>query len=71
MKIECYMSVRCGSEEALRNNVSKAVELEGVRAQVLFRRLGDEEAASLGLRGSPSVLIDGQDIEPAEVSGFA
>lgn len=71
MKIECYMSMRCGSEEALRDNVREAVALEGVRAEVLFRRLSDEEAASLGLRGSPSVLVDGEDVEPAEVSGFA
>jgi acylphosphatase len=39
-------------------------------AEVLFLRITDEEAARLGLRGSPSVLIDGVDIAPVEMEGF-
>jgi hypothetical protein len=71
MKIECYMSMGCGAEEPLRANVRAAVELEGIAAETIFRRITDNEALSLGLRGSPSVLINGVDIEPQELTGFS
>lgn len=71
VKIDCYMSLRCGSEEALRENISKALKLEGIDAEVNFHRITDDEAIAMGLRGSPSVLINGEDIQPAEVIGFS
>jgi len=71
MKIECYMSSGCGSGEALKKNIFKALELEGVTADVNFYRINDEEAKSLGLKGSPSVLINGRDIQPVNISGFS
>ncbi|RMG05963.1 MAG: hypothetical protein D6726_00295, partial [Nitrospirae bacterium] len=66
-----YMSMTCGSEEALRENISKALQEEGLKAEVNYHRISDEEAKRLGLRGSPSVLINGQDIQPAAVTGFS
>ncbi len=71
MKIECYISAGCGSEQSLRENVRKALELEGLDADVTFQRIKDQEAHALGLRGSPSVLINGQDIEPHDLIGFS
>lgn len=71
MKIECYLSLTCGSEDALRENVRIALALEAVNADVSFRRISNTEANALGLRGSPSVLIDGTDIQPANVEGFS
>lgn len=73
MKIDCYMSIGCGSEQALRENLETALKLEGVfsSAEVAFRRVNDEEARAMGLRGSPSVLVDGMDIEPADLAGFS
>lgn len=71
MKVDCYMSQRCGSEEALRVNIKKAIEEEGIEAQVNFYRISDEEAKTLGLRGSPSVLINGKDIQPIDITGFS
>lgn len=71
MKIDCYLSIGCASETDLRENLNKALELEAVQAQVNFRRIMDIEAAQLGLRGSPSVLINGKDIQPADVPGFS
>lgn len=65
------MSPGCGSEKALRENIFAALKLEGIEAGVNFHRIDDSEAESLGLKGSPSVLIDGQDIQPAEVKGFS
>ena len=71
MKIECYMSLGCGSEEPLRKNITAALLLEGSDAEVVFRRIKDEEAYALGLNGSPSVFINGKDIDPQELTGFS
>jgi hypothetical protein len=71
MKIDCYLSSGCASENALRENLDQALELEAVEAQVNFRRITDAEAAALGLKGSPSVLIDGREVQPVNVQGFS
>ena len=71
MRIDCYMSLTCGAEEGLRVNISQALDLEGSQAEVQFYGINDMQAATLGLRGSPSVLIDGKDIQPADVAGFS
>jgi hypothetical protein len=68
-----YLSLGCGAEGALRENLNlnEAIELEEVKAQVNFRRISDIEAAQLGLKGSPSVLINGKEIQPTDVQGFS
>ncbi len=71
VKIECFMSIGCGSEAALRENIKAALALEGNEAEVAFHRIKDEEAFALGLTGSPSVIINGQNIEPQELTGFS
>ena len=71
MQIECFMSIGCGSEDALRKNVAEALTLGSIDAQVIFRRITDEEANALGLKGSPTIFIDGVDIEPQEMPGFS
>lgn len=71
MKIDCYMSLRCGAEDALRESISKALELEGISAEVNFYRITEEQARALGLKGSPSVLINGEDIQPIDIEGFS
>ncbi len=64
LKIECYMSLECGSEASLRKHIKEALSLEGADTEVFFHRIKDEEAYALGLKGSPSVLINGKDIDP-------
>jgi len=71
VRIDCYMSLTCGAEEGLRVNISQALDLEGLREEVYFYRIDEMQVATLGLRGSPSVLIDGKDIQPADVAGFS
>ena len=71
MKIDCYLSKGCASENALRENLNRALELEAVEAQVNFRRITDAEAADLGLKGSPSVLVNGEDVQPMDLQGFS
>jgi hypothetical protein len=65
------MSKGCASEADLRKNLSAALAMENVIAEVNFYRIDDFEASNLGLRGSPSILVDGQDIQPAGVIGFS
>jgi len=69
MKIECFFSEGCGSKEKLKENIGKALSEEGVDAQVSFRELSQEEADGLGIGGSPTVWVNGQDLEPGTPPG--
>ncbi len=71
MKIDCYLSLSCGAENDLREVISRALALEEVRAEVNFYRIDEREARHLGLRGSPSIRINGEDIQPVEETGFS
>lgn len=71
MKIDCYISRSCSSEAALRENISSALKSESAVAEINFSRISDDEAERLGLRGSPSVLINGEDIMPGDIAGFS
>jgi hypothetical protein len=71
MKIDCYISLGCTSEEPLKENVTQALNLEAVDAEVQIHRINDEEAGRIGLKGSPSILINGIDIMPEDISGFS
>jgi len=69
MRIDCYLDQDCASEEALRKNINTALRLEAVQADVSFTRLTQARAEELGIKGSPSVHVDGKDILPSGVSG--
>jgi hypothetical protein len=71
MKINCYISPGCTSEKPLKENLDQALRLEGIDAEVQFHRISEEEAVSIGLKGSPTILINGIDIMPGEISGFS
>ena len=71
MKIDCYYSVGCTSDVALEKNLTEAMAAEGVEAQVNYQRIDDEEAEKLGLKGSPTILIDGTDPFPSGITGFS
>ena len=71
MKIDCYMSHGCGSEEALRKNITQALVIEKVKAEVNFNIIDDEKAVALGLSGSPSVFVDGKELQPQRSVGFS
>jgi len=70
-KIDCYLSQGCQSEEALKTNIAAAIKQEGIKAEVIFNRLDDDEALSLGLSGSPPVFINGKELQPLGVAGFS
>ena len=71
MKIICYLSPACGSEEGLRANIDRALEAESMSADVSVQRIDDQKALNLGLSGSPSILIDGKELQPSAGSGFS
>ena len=71
MKIDCYFSMGCVSEDILRKNIPEALIAEGVEAEVNYHRIGDDEAQRLGLMGSPTILINGVDPFPSDIEGFS
>ncbi len=71
VKIDCYISQGCGSEGALRENIGRALEAEKFQAQVDIHRISDEKAAELKLSGSPSVFINGRELQPSGTIGFS
>jgi hypothetical protein len=71
MKIDCYISQGCGSENALTENIARALEAEKIISEVSVHRIGDDEAAALKLSGSPSVFIDGKELQPQGIVGFS
>lgn len=71
VNIACYLSHACGSEETLRANIAAALKAEAVDGEVLLRRVDDEEASALGLGGSPTVLINGKELQPLGTAGFS
>ena len=71
MKIDCYISEGCGSEEALKENITAALEAEKIHADVGIHRISNGNAAELKLSGSPSIFIDGKELQPQGIGGFS
>ena len=71
MQIDCYLSPECPSEPGLRQNIAQAVALERVDAELRFHRLDDDTAVTLGATGSPSVFINGMELQPQGAAGFS
>jgi predicted thioredoxin/glutaredoxin len=61
VKIDVYHSETCGSYYSLKENLDRALEELAVRAEVLFHAVYYEDTISLGIKGSPSIWIDGKD----------
>jgi len=70
MRIDCFFSRKCGAESALKENIARALSLEGVTAEINIHRLSDAEAYLKGLKGSPSIFINGREVQPQELTGF-
>ncbi len=71
MKIDCYISQGCGSEGALKENIALALGAENIQAEVAIHRISDEKAAGMKLGGSPSVFINGKELQPSGTIGFS
>jgi len=71
MNITVLLSLGCGSEAALRANIADALKAETVEADVQIRRIDDKEAEKLGLSGSPTLFINGKELQPLGTAGFS
>jgi uncharacterized protein YcfL len=71
MHIDCYLFEGCGSEQALRENITQALVIEKVKAEVNFNIIDDKKAIALKLSGSPSVFVNGKEIQPQKTVGFS
>jgi len=66
MKIEILYFDGCPNHGPTMERVKEAVRQEGVTADIAEVNVGDDAAAqSVGFLGSPSVRIDGLDVEPS------
>lgn len=64
------MNYSCSTESQLRANIERALELEGMIAEVNFKRLSQDVAKNLGLKGSPTIKINGEEIQPIPHGDF-
>ena len=64
MRIDCYLSPECPTEETLRENITRALAIEKVAAELSLHRVDDNKAMALGVTGSPSVFINGKELQP-------
>ena len=71
LKITCLLSPGCGSEDALRSNIAGALKAEAIKAEVMLRRIDSDEAERMGVSGSPTVLINGRELQPLANAGFS
>ena len=71
MRIDCYLSPECASEEVLRKNITRALAIEKVEAELSLHRIDDNKAMALGVTGSPSVFINGKELQPQGLVGFS
>ncbi|NWF52250.1 MAG: hypothetical protein HXY47_04130 [Nitrospirae bacterium] len=71
MNVDCYISKKCSSEDDLRKNLQEALRLENVEAKLNIFIINDEKANELGLKGSPSIFINGKEIQPIDIIGFS
>jgi hypothetical protein len=61
LKIDVYMSEICGSYHQLRENLDRALVELNVKADVKYHTVYYDEAVILGIKGSPSLWINGKD----------
>lgn len=71
LKIDCYLSLGCPSEPMLRKNIEEALIREGLNAVINFQRVDNSQADALKLKGSPSVFINGIEVQPLNIEGFS
>lgn len=71
MRIDCYLSPECSTEDGLRRNIARALAEEEMEAAVSIRRVDDHTAMALGVTGSPSILINGKELQPQAAEGFS
>ncbi len=62
MKIDCYLSEHCGSYHQLRENIDRALAESRMKADVEYHTIQYDEAIERGVKGSPSIWVNGSDL---------
>lgn len=70
MKIECYILQSFSCLDQLKQDVEQALKVGRFNAEIYYRRIRDEEAMEIGLTGSPTVLLNGYDLDSDAAPGF-
>ena len=66
MKIELFYWNGCPSHPEARELLQRLLDDRGIRDEIELREIRtDEDAAALGFPGSPTIRIDGRDVDPA------
>jgi hypothetical protein len=68
MKIDCYLSEHCGSYHQLRENIDRALAESDLKADVAYHTIPYDEAVERGVKGSPSIWVNGRDLFDVEGS---
>jgi hypothetical protein len=64
MDVDLLYVAGCPNRELARERLSEAVQRAGVEATIREREVTDEaEAVALGMRGSPTILVCGEDVD--------
>jgi len=61
MKIDIYMAEICGSYHQLRENLDHAIAELNAPVDVVYHTVYYDEAVSKGIKGSPSIWMNGKD----------
>ena len=63
--VEVLHSADCPHWQAVRDRIGQLAAREGIQVAIAGTMVDDlKDAVSRGYRGSPTVLVDGKDIEP-------
>jgi hypothetical protein len=55
----------------LLENIKRALAIEKIEANLSLTRIDDNKAMVLGVTGSPSVFINGKELQPQGLVGFS
>ena len=70
MKVELLYWEGCPSHPEARETLRRLLDERGIEDEIELREVRtDEEAEALGFPGSPTIRIDGRDVDPAGASG--
>jgi hypothetical protein len=61
LKIDIYMSEICGSYHKLRENLDRALAELDINTEINYQTIYYDDAVSRGIKGSPSIWINGKD----------
>lgn len=68
MKIDVYLSEFCGSYLQLNDNMDRALAEIDVEAEVTYYTVYYTEAVNRGIKGTPSIWINGKDAFKSKIS---